>query len=101
VPANIADDSENNVDFLHEEDFSGGEILSSNSCDTEGTQNLLQRKENGNAESSSNKSYIISESSSEKHSVETMVKRDTSNQFADFSLGSFAHFPLTTEDEEK
>ncbi|XP_057856452.2 uncharacterized protein LOC131065832 [Cryptomeria japonica] len=101
VPANFTDVADDNINFLNENDFTGGEATPSKSCDTEGSQKSLQRKENGNAESSSYKMCSINDHSCEQHSLESTVTREMSNQAADCSLGSFAHFPLTTDDEEK
>lgn len=100
VPANFADDTDDNINFLREDDFSGGEVTPSKSCDTEGSQKTLQRKENANAESSSNM-CSINDRTFEQHSLGSTATRDLRNQAADSSLSSFAHFPLTTDDEEK
>uniref|UniRef100_A0A0C9RPM6 TSA: Wollemia nobilis Ref_Wollemi_Transcript_28848_2164 transcribed RNA sequence n=1 Tax=Wollemia nobilis TaxID=56998 RepID=A0A0C9RPM6_9CONI len=102
VPANFADDSENNVNFLHLDELNGVEMVPSNTCDAEGRiKNSLQGRENGNPESSSSKSHDISNRSSEKLYSDILVTRETSNQLANCPADSFAQFPLTTEDEEK
>lgn len=84
VPFEFADKSEKTVGIIHAEDLSGQE-----------------RKENSDAEGTSNKCDKSSDSILDKNCIDTVAAFPTGNQVSDCPLDRFARVPISIDDEER